>query len=70
MKNKNIFMSRLIYSVFLVVFLLYIFIKNLNFTTRIIIIPFFICSLAILGKNVALIKNKERSVNFLINYML
>lgn len=60
MKNKNIFIFKLIGLIPTIIFLIYIFIKSQNMTTRIIMIPFLICGFAMLGKNIFLIMNKEK----------
>ena len=57
--KKNIYFSRLIYIIFVTLILISIFIKTPN--NKIILIPFLICSISLLGKNLFLILNKEKN---------
>lgn len=61
MKNKGIFISRLIYSLFVTILLIYLFIKTSN--GKIFILPFLICSSLLFEKNMFLVLGKQNYVN-------
>lgn len=61
-KNKNIVISRLIYSIFITIILFYIFSKTSN--GKIILIPFLICSLSLLLKNIFILNKKQNYVKY------
>ena len=60
MKIKSIFISRLIYSLFVTMLLIYLFIKTSD--GKVIIFPFLICSFSLLGKNIFLVLGKKNIV--------
>ena len=53
-------MAKLIYSLFITIFILYIFISTPSVLTKIIMIPFLICALATVIKMIFLIMNKKK----------
>jgi len=60
-KNKSIFIKRLIYSIIVTIFLISIFIKTIS--PKIILLPFLVCSFALIGKNIFLIYQKQKYIN-------
>ena len=48
--KKSVFVSRLIYTMFILVFLLSITIKTEDIRTKIMLIPFVICGFSLVGK--------------------
>ena len=73
MKNNSIFINRLISSIFILIFLIYIFINNLNNSTKFIIIPFLFCSIFSIGKNICIIimfMNHSNKINNIITMII
>lgn len=48
--KKSVFVSRLIYTMFILVFLLSITIRTEDIRTKIMLIPFVICGFSLVGK--------------------
>lgn len=59
MKNKNVFIIRLIYSTLITILLIYLFNK---INRKIVLIPFLISSFAMLGKNILILIDKQNYV--------
>lgn len=75
MKNRNIYIATTIRSSIIFIFLLVIISKNKDIMSRIIILPFLLCSLFLALKNICLIMDKERialtfSKLFIINFLV
>ncbi len=62
MNNKNIFIMNIIRSIIFLLIVLWLFFKNTGLM-KIIIIPFIVCGLAIMGKNICLLMNKNKYAN-------
>lgn len=60
MKNKSIYVGAIIRSSIIFVFLLTIISKNQNMISRLMIIPFILCSLFSIGKNICLMIDKKK----------
>ena len=68
MKNKSVFIIRLIYYIIILIFLLYLFGKTPN--GKIVLIPFLICFLINIIKYIVIITGKQRYVKWLNNIFL
>lgn len=73
MKNKTIFISKLILSLFITILLISFMIKTTS--SKIIFLPFLICSFSMIGKNICLIMDKKKYSNlfdklFIIGFLL
>ena len=64
MKNKSIYIYNVIRSIIFVIILLWLFFNNTGLL-KFIIIPFIICGLAVVGKNICLILNKKNYADIL-----
>ncbi len=64
MKNKSIFISRLIYAILMTFILIALLFKNNNIIFKIVFIPFIICGISIVLQNISLILEKEKFANF------
>ena len=63
MKNKSIFISNIIRSL-IFIFILVILLLNNTGLTRLMILPFIICGLAVMGKNICFLLEKNNYANF------
>lgn len=73
--KKSVFISRLIYTMFILIFLLSITIRTEDIKTKIMLIPFVICGFSSTGKNICLILDKGKLANifskvFIISLLL
>lgn len=67
--KKSVFVSRLIYTMFILVFLLSITIKTEDIRTKIMLIPFVICGFSLVGKNICLMLDKGKCANIFLKYL-
>lgn len=63
MKNKSIFISNIIRSL-IFIFILVLLLLNNTGLTRLMILPFIICGLAVMGKNICFLLEKNNYANF------
>lgn len=61
MKNKNAYIAIIIRSFIIFIFLLVILYKNQDLISRMMLFPFLLCSLFIIGKNICLLMDKKRA---------
>lgn len=64
MKNKLFYVSRLISTMCIFIFLIILFFCTSSLTTKIILFPFLLCSFASMMKNICGILEKEKYVSF------
>ena len=75
MRNRGAYIYKLIYTTSIVLFLFSLFIRTIDFKTKIILIPFIICGFASIGKNICLMLDKKKYVNifskmFIISFLI
>ena len=73
MKNKSIYLRKLVTSVFATILLIYFMIKTTS--PKIIFVPFLICGISMIGKSVCLHMDKKKYANifntaFIISFLL
>lgn len=73
MKNKSIYINKLVSSVFITILLIYFMIKTPS--SKIIFVPFLICGFSMIGKSISLIIEKKKYANlfdklFVVGFLL
>ena len=71
--KKSIYISKLIRSILITIFVFWVFMQNQNY--KLFILPFFICSVAVVFKNLFLILEKHKLVDlfnkiYMISFLL
>ena len=69
MKN-TVFLNNIIRAVFILMILIFVFIKNEQLYLRLFILAFILLTICIIAKNVCSSLNKLKMANFFINYLL